>query len=167
MNSVICHVELVQRGAVAAAARLTDPRTSASWVFSKAGSEDAPRDSVVTLSRWISQQLAAAGDSAELMLCLDVDQAACGWVTSSGTDDKAVKTAVRDAQAPGPTAGLPGRLDQLHLMAPAQRLHRSGAAGPARANNANPHQTTRPKAWVFQASQNLRSGVRLTRWWST
>jgi len=99
VNSVICHVELVQRGAVAAAARLTDPRTSASWVFSKAGSEDAPRDSVVTLSRWISQQLAAAGDSAELMLCLDVDQAACGWVTSSGTDDKAVKTAVRDAQS--------------------------------------------------------------------
>lgn len=99
MNSVICHVEFVQRGAVAAAARLTDPRTSASWVFSKAGSEDAPRESVVTLSRWIGQQLAAAGDAAELLLCLDVDQAACGWVTSSGTDDKAVKTAVRDAQS--------------------------------------------------------------------
>ena len=96
---------MLQRGAIAASARLVDPRTSAAWAFTRSGTssdsdaDGAPRESVVTLARWIVQQLAASSLEPDLTLCLDVDQATCGWVTASGSDDKAVKSAVRDAQA--------------------------------------------------------------------
>ena len=105
MSSVLCHIDLLQRGAIAASARLIDARTSAAWAFTRsvasAGSDadTVPGESVSTLARWIVQQLAATSAEPDLTLCLDVDQATCGWVTASGSDDRAIKSAVRDAQA--------------------------------------------------------------------
>jgi len=101
VSSVLCHVDLLQRGAIAASARLVDARTSVAWAFARSGSDadDAPRESVSTLARWIVQQLAATSTEPDLTICLDADQATCGWVTSSGSDEKAVKSAVRDAQS--------------------------------------------------------------------
>ena len=61
-------------------------------------------------------------------------------------------------------------------MAKPRGFNRRSAAGPASADYSYFFgcyvfhcgcQTTLPKAWVFHASQNLRSGVRLTRWCST
>ena len=56
-------------------------------------------------------------------------------------------------------------LDRLKM----RRLWRRGALQGQRITRSEKRggHTTRPKAWVFQASQNLRSGVRLTRWCST
>jgi len=98
LSGVFCHVNLPSRGAVASSARLIDGRKAASWMFTRGDTESAARDSVTSLARWLKQQLAAAAVQADISICLDVDHAVCGWVTTAGVDDKSIKAAVRDAQ---------------------------------------------------------------------
>ena len=84
------------------------------------------------------------------------------------------------AQRAGATAPLARGLKDLDLPAQFGRAHRSGQAGPAAADHGQPARWSvlwlcgpqggrhsRPSACTFQASQSLRSGVRLTRRVST
>ena len=76
-----------------------------------------------------------------------------------------------DINPPGTSASYSGGFKKRNLMAAPGGFNGCCTTGPTGSNDGNCAfewiQTTRPKAWVFQASQNLRSGVRLTRWCKT
>ena len=71
----------------------------------------------------------------------------------------------RGGQGAGAAAGRASGFEQGDVCAEVHRLHGGGQACPAGTNNRQLH--NRPKACTFHASQNLRSGVRLTRCVST
>ena len=73
---------------------------------------------------------------------------------------------VRDFDPAGAATRQARSFKKRDLVAQTAGFDSGRAAGPACTNNGN-FQTTFPKAWVFHASQNLRSGVKLTRWCST
>ena len=64
------------------------------------------------------------------------------------------------------TAQLRGGFEQAHRKTRLGCANRSGQASPAATNDGQGRQK-RPKACIFQASQNLRKGVSATRWRST
>ena len=66
----------------------------------------------------------------------------------------------------GTTAQLRGGFEQAHRKTLLGCTNRSGQAGPAATDDGHGGQK-RPKACIFQASQNLRKGVSATRWRST
>src|SRR5690606_29450486 len=78
---------------------------------------------------------------------------------------KAMAGGVLQSQGAGPATPVACGFDQGDLMTFLAGLHGSRQACPASADHQDLHR--RPSACTFQASQNLRSGVRLTRCVST
>ena len=70
-------------------------------------------------------------------------------------------------QGAGPAAQGAGGLEDGHAVPGPGRAQRGRQARPAGADDGDAHGYMRPSACIFQASQNLRSGVSAMRWCST
>lgn len=91
----------IQRDAAGTAlcsARFSDLRQEHRW---RAPSVERvlaePRETVAALARWTAQHLAQSPGRPDLLIVLDADGAACGWLSADSEEQRVVSAAVREA----------------------------------------------------------------------
>lgn len=103
MSRVACYLERTGAGAALAGLRLADGRSASRWTAPpapRAGAPGALKAAYAAAARWTVEQLRAA-PGAELVVCADLDAAACGWLTAPSAHEPVVAAAARAAAAGG------------------------------------------------------------------
>jgi len=93
-----CFIQRDAGGAALRAARFVDLRGERTWdAPSLARTLDQPREVIVALARWISERVSASPGKPDVLMVLDADGSACGWLSTDSSEQRVVRAAVRDA----------------------------------------------------------------------
>ena len=95
-----CYIERAGGGDMVLRLRYCDPRGSREWLAPGGLRQGAAaRENVLLAAAWIHEQVTGASSRLPLDIVLDLDGGVCGWLTSPGGDDKAVRGALAAAKA--------------------------------------------------------------------
>ncbi|MCC6659301.1 MAG: hypothetical protein IT437_00275 [Phycisphaerales bacterium] len=97
MTGRACYLSRTDRGGRVVEARLVGYRTDESW---SDGEHTAP-EAATLAAAWVAQRLSQS-DAADTLrlLCVDVDGAACSWITAPSAEPSVVAAAVQGAEGP-------------------------------------------------------------------
>jgi len=147
VSLAVCTITTEQRGAAIASVRCIVRKGQTHW---SPGRATEPLERIAAAAQWIAEQLRPASNSVapRLLICLDPADASCGWLSAAGSDDRAVKAAVRAVQS--------GDSDTDHASTASPTWLKTGTVdedlavqslnGSANGTNDAPHKTLGKKA---------------------
>ncbi|MGH7132446.1 MAG: hypothetical protein ACREJO_10925 [Phycisphaerales bacterium] len=95
-----CYIERAGGGDMILRLRYCDPRGSREWLAPGGLRQGAAAaENVLLAAAWIHEQVSGASSKLPLDIVLDLDGGVCGWLTTPGGDDKAVRGALAAAKA--------------------------------------------------------------------
>lgn len=102
MSTSVCYLERAASGAALLRVRLVGVRSDHTWTAPMGERFGGNiRESIAAAARWITQESTQGPTRGDLVLCLDLDGAACGWVTTPSAEEPVIAAAVRAAQTGG------------------------------------------------------------------